>query len=145
MTDDPLCRKLRDRLDEADPGSIPDALAAHAASCRPCGELLRRQAKLVRMLASLPAAPSADVARPALPDVPGGRLLPLRLPAWAAAAAAAALVAAIAWRTSAPAVERVRVIGVVDVADAPPQTDERLLALTAGVEAVAMRRPTEIR
>ena len=145
MNDDTTCRQLRDHLDQAEPGSIPGTMTAHAASCPPCGRLLRRQARLVRMLESLPAAPSADVARPALPDVPGGRLLPLRLPAWAAAAAAAALVAAVVWHSSTPAVERVRVVGVVDVAGAPPQTDERLLALTAGVEAVAMRRPTEIR
>src|SRR5678815_2255312 len=68
MNDDTTCRQLRDHLDQAEPGSIPGTMTAHAASCPPCGRLLRRQARLVRMLESLPAAPSADVARPALPD-----------------------------------------------------------------------------
>ena len=143
--DEPNCRRMRDHLDEGDTGSIPASLAAHAATCDVCRDLLRQQTRLVQMLGALPAAPRADLEPPALPGVPGGRLLPLRLPAWTAAAAAAALVAAVGWRVSATDVNRVRVVGVVDVAGAPPQVDERLLALTGGIEAVAMRRPTEIR
>ena len=143
--DDTNCRRLRDHLDEADAGSIPAPLRAHAASCGVCRDLVRQQTRLLQMLGALPAAPRAEFPPPTLPGVPGGRLLPMRLPAWTAAAAAAALVGAIAWRVSATDIERVRVVGVVDVAGAPPQVDERLLALTAGIEAVAMRRPTEIR
>jgi hypothetical protein len=41
--------------------------------------------------------------------------------------------------------DRVQVRDVVSAEDPPEQVDERLLSLTAGIEAVAMRRPTEIR
>jgi hypothetical protein len=51
----------------------------------------------------------------------------------------------IAVRVASGPADRVRVDRVVDVAGAPPPVDERLLALTAGFEAVAMRRPTEVR
>jgi hypothetical protein len=96
------------------------------------------------MLSAMPPAPAAAVSPPALPREPGGRVLPLRLPAWTAAAAAV-LVAVFVWHAAESGVERVRVVGVVDASGPPPLVDERLLALTAGVEAVAMRRPTEIR
>jgi hypothetical protein len=63
---------------------------------------------------------------------------------WIAAAAAALLVAAVL-HASGTRQAHVRVDAVVDVADAPAPTDESQLVLTAGVEAVAMRRPTELR
>jgi hypothetical protein len=89
-------------------------------------------------------APSAARLR----NAGGSRIL--RFPAaarWAAAAVAAAILVAVGLRFggSDARAETVRVERVIDVADAPPSIDERLLALTGGFEAVAMRRPTEMR
>lgn len=140
--DDPGCDELRERLDEAASADPAAGLREHAARCPACAELVARQRRLVALLSSMPEAPRAEFGPPVLPARPGGRVLPF--PAWIAAVAAAVLVA-IGWRLSSPPAERVRVERVVDVAGAPPPVDERLLALTAGVEAVAMRRPTEVR
>jgi hypothetical protein len=136
------CRRFRERLDEASADAPPQDVAAHVAACPDCARVLARQRTLVRALSQWPEAPAVELRAPALPSTPGGRLLPL--PAWAAAAAAAALVA-VAWGVAERGTDRVRVERVVDVAGGPPQVDERLLALTGGVEAVAMRRPTELR
>jgi hypothetical protein len=146
---DPACRPFHDALEEAtanspSPDSPSPELAAHVAQCRDCAKVLARQRALVRTLSLWPAAPSVDLRPPVLPSTPGGRLIPMRAPAWGVASAAAVLVAA-AWIVAARGVERVRIERVVDVAGGPPLVDERLLALTGGVEAVAMRRPTELR
>ena len=143
------CRELRDRIDDValarhDGRADDSRIAAHLVSCADCALLVARQRRLVEMLTSLPAAPRADFGPPRLPAAPRGALLRMRPAAWVASAAAAVLVA-VAWHWSAREAERVQVESVVDVAEAPPPLDERLLALTAGPEAVAMRRPTEIR
>jgi hypothetical protein len=134
------CGPFRDALD-ATPS--PET-AEHASTCAECAKILARQRNLERLLSQWPETPPVDLRPPELPAHAGGRLLPMRAPAWLAAAAAAVLVA-VAWTAADHGVQHVRVERVVDVADGPPQVDERLLALTGGVEAVAMRRPTELR
>ncbi len=144
---DPACAELSDRLDAAATVRSVDELAGglerHLAGCQACAGLVERQRGLVRLLSSAPEAPQATFDPPSLPRRAGGRLLPL--PAWLAAAAAAAVFVVAGLRLPMGPAERVRVDRVVDVAGAPPPVDERLLALTAGSEAVAMRRPTELR
>lgn len=143
MPDRPDCRSLSERLDEAAAGSSPD-LVAHLAACPACAELVRREQALVRLLSAQPGAPPATFAAPALPSVAAMRTGRLLRASWIAAAAAALLVAAVL-HVAGPRPSLVQVDAVVDVADAPPPADDPLLALTAGVEAVAMRRPTELR
>jgi len=140
----PDCRPFRDALDEATADPLPPAAAAHVASCTDCARIVARQRTLVRALSQWPAAPAVDLRPPVLPPTPGGRLLPMRAPAWTVAAAAVVL-AVTAWTLIDRGADRVRVERVVDVAGGPPPVDDRLLALTGGVEAVAMRRPTELR
>jgi hypothetical protein len=152
-TTKPLCRRVEDHLDEVLDGRSPD-LADHVAHCSHCARIAARQKRLEVLFASLPRAPRAQLAAPALPDAPAGRVFVLRMPPvplaslrWAAAAVAAALLVATSARFAlrGAGARTVRVDRVVDVADAPPIVDERLLALTGGFEAVAMRRPTEFR
>lgn len=137
MKERSICRRVREGAGELAAGPPPE-VASHAAACPTCARVLRRQARLAELLRSVGEAPDADVPRPALR---AARLAPL-LGFRAAAAAAVLLGAALWWGARG---ERVRIDEVVDVADAPPPIDERLLALTAGYEAVAMRRPTESR
>jgi hypothetical protein len=143
MTDHPDCRSVHERLDEAALGASPD-LARHLAACTPCAELVRRQRKLALLLDALPRAPRADFPAPAVPGFRAGAPLRLVRASWIAAAAAALLVAVLVQSASVHP-DHVRIDSVVDVADAPAPADDPLLALTAGVEAVAMRRPTELR
>jgi len=138
------CRLVRDVLDDVGADAIPADAARHVGRCADCARLIARHRALVRRLEAWPAAPKVELRPPSLPDAPAGRLLSMRAPRWAAAAAAV-VIAVAAWRFADRAAERVRVERVVDVGGAPPPEDERLLALTGGVEAVAMRRPTEIR
>jgi hypothetical protein len=136
----PDCRDLRERLDEAAVGVRPE-WETHLRTCADCAELVRRQRSLVRLLSRQPRAPLAAFPAPALPAGPAMRPRLVRA-SWIAAAAAALLVAVIL-RAAPSQHARVQVDTVVDVADAPPPADDSLLALTAGMEAVAMRRPTE--
>jgi hypothetical protein len=117
--------------------------------------MLARQRRLEDYLSAAPTPPVAEFAAPQLPPVRrGGRLLRLPPVGWAAAAAAGLAFAAALWTTrngigggehGEPAWATVRIDRVVDSAESPPPADESLLALTEGVEALAMRRPTEIR
>jgi hypothetical protein len=143
MTERPDCRQVNERLDEAALGASPD-LAGHLAGCTPCADLVRRQRKLAQLLEALPRAPQTDVPAPTVPGFRAGAPLRLVRASWIAAAAAALLVAVLLQSASVHP-DHVRVDSVVDVADAPLPADDSLLALTAGVEAVAMRRPTELR
>ena len=143
MPEHPDCRRVLDRLDEAAAGAYPD-LDAHVAACTPCADLVRRQRRLAGLLDALPQAPSAEFAAPAMPGYPAGRPVRIVRASWIAAAAAALLVAVLLRAHSFPQAH-VRIDSVVDVADAPLPADDPLLALTAGMEAVAMRRPTELR
>ena len=143
MPERPDCRSVLDRLDEAAAGACSE-LNGHVADCAPCADLVRRQRRLAGLLDALPEAPRADFAAPAVPGYPAGRPLRLIRASWIAAAAAALLVAVLLRAHSLPQAH-VRVDSVVDVADAPLPADDPLLALTAGMEAVAMRRPTEQR
>jgi len=142
---DRTCRLVRERLGEAGGDGLPPPAAEHARGCAACADELARQQRLESLLESLPSAPRVDVPRPSLPRSPAPVLRPVA--GWLAAAAAAALVvvATHAGGLGRDAVTTVRVQRVVDLPDAPSPADERLLALTAGVEAVAMRRPTECR
>jgi hypothetical protein len=137
------CRSVYDRLDEAAAGASPE-LDAHLAACAGCADLVRRQRRLAGLLDALPAAPHAEFAAPVLPGYPAGRPVRLVRASWIAAAAAALLVAVLLRAHGLPQAH-VRIDSVVDVADAPLPADDPLLALTAGMEAVAMRRPTELR
>jgi hypothetical protein len=140
---DRLCLLLDERLDEVVAGTADAALQGHAEACPACAPVVGRQRRLVRLLEALPTAPVADFAAPRLP---AGRVLRLtRLRVAAAAVAAAVVVMATARFALHGTRATIRVERVVDLADAPPMADERLLALTAGFEAVAMRRPTEMR
>jgi hypothetical protein len=143
MSDD-ACMKIREALDGATGAPLPAEAEAHVAACVECARTLARQRTLVRLLEAWPPAPAVDLDAPKAPASPGGRIFSAAVPRWAAAAAAL-LVAAVAWRLVDRDAERVRVDRVVDVAGSPPLADERLLALTGGFEAVAMRRPTEVR
>jgi hypothetical protein len=136
----PTCSRIRRLVDDGT--ELRGDAADHASSCRACSSLLARARALERLLASLPAAPRATFGPPPSAGARPRRLV-LRPPLWTAAAAAAVVAAAWAWTAREDG--RVHVERVVDVADAPPQVDEPLLALTGGAEAVAMRRPTEMR
>ncbi len=144
------CIRLQERVEELVSGALPPAetasLEEHVAGCADCRRTLARQRRLHAWLTDLPAAPPCAVEAPQLPAATARVLFPVRL-RWAAAAAAAFVAATIALHHGArpPAASTVRVARVVDVAEAPPIADEPLLALSAGTEAVAMRRPTEVR
>ena len=72
----------------------------------------------------------------------------MRVPLWAYPVAAAVLVGIAGALFHAPGSQQsspVHVARVFDVPGDPPPADERLLVLTYGAEAVAMRRPTEFR
>ncbi len=161
------CSPFEKQVVELVEGLLPAASAAslrsHAAHCTDCSRLLRRETGLVHLLRSQPASPVIDVVPPALPAGRLVRISALRLGAGVAAAAAAMLLAvayAAGWtdvtapspdapvaasERVAPATQRVRVSTIIDGIGRVPLPDEGLLALTAGVEAVAMRRPTEAR
>ena len=142
---DRTCTLIHDRLLELASGPIASPAAEHLLECVPCSRLVERERRLVSLLDALPAAPMAAFGPPGLPSATRGRVLQLAVPRWLAAVAAAAVFTAVAWRFAADDLARIRVDLVVDVAGAPPPVDERLLALTGGAEAVAMRRPTESR
>ena len=143
MNHDRDCRSVHERLDEAALGASPD-VAGHLAECTPCAELVRRQRKLARLLEALPPSPRADFPAPAVPGFRAGAPRRRGRASWIAAPAAALLVAVLV-RSASVRPDLVRIDSVVDIADAPAPADDPLLALTAGVEAVAMRRPTELR
>ncbi len=142
-------------------GELPDAsrrlLSAHVATCAACARDVARERRLIGLLAGLPAVPEFDVAVPALP---ARRLITTRRLAVAVALAAAASLL-VALRLLAPAASTpvgddplgvaevpirrgspVHIRHVVDAAERAPPTADGLLAITAGVEAVVMRRPT---
>ena len=159
---EPLCAKLEARLDEAVQGRLATSLAAHAGTCSRCRRLVARQRALEALLDAQPEPPEIDLPPPSLPEPAAPSrlrlLLPRRALRWSAAAAAALAMGVVGWEAGRNAsghrggegsllgqVARVRSRTIVDVPGAPPPADERLLALTSGVEAVAMRRPTEVR
>ena len=143
MTDRTDCKSLRERLDEAVAGARPELLE-HVRDCAACAELVRRERSLVRVLSALPRAPLAEFPAPDVAAAPVLRMGRLARASWIAAAAAA-LLGAVVLHESGSRQAYVRVDAVVDVADAPLPPDDSLLALMAGVEAVAMQRPTEPR
>ncbi len=136
--------------DELAPGPAA-ALRGHAAGCAACARHLRQERLLHELLGALPAAPRRRIDAPELPaHAPArGRVLLARPGLWAAASAAAAVLA-IAWfarseagdvETTAPSTANAPELTFVDDLRDPPPADDDLLALTAGVEAVVMRRP----
>jgi anti-sigma factor RsiW len=154
---DSACRLVRGHVDEYVEGTLSvdldDTLRAHCATCAACAGVVARQRRLRQALQGLARAPVADFPPPRLPESGRSRLRPAVAPrplAWTAAAAAALVMAVWAYEMragggSAGETARVHVESVVRDAGGLPPLDERLLALTAGAEAVAMRRPTEIR
>jgi hypothetical protein len=132
-------------------GAVAVELRRHAEACGRCRDVLAREARLQSALTALPAG-SGPPAAPRLPGDTGLRLLrgrPIRRVAWAASAAAVVALATIgAWRLRHDPSDAGRDAAAVPLrvvdADGPfPSWDERLLALTAGAEAVAARRPAE--
>jgi hypothetical protein len=142
------CRLLED-AEFPCAAELPPELERHAVDCVDCVRVLARQRRLEALLETGMRAPQAGLPVPSLQAEPAPGIL-RTLPRWVIPAAAALLAAV----TTAAALHRdpaartepapaVYVGEVVDLPDAPPPADERLLALTDGVEAVAMRRPAE--
>lgn len=157
------CDALAERVQDLTGSSSPrdpslEALRLHTETCQPCAELLAQQQALETLLGSLPEAPAFRVPLPSLPQRPSVEVVARRrsrvfrlIPHAAAAAILAAaavgsymLPRSVTWET-AELGESVRVERVVSRRGAPALQDERLVALTAGWEAVALRRPTERR
>lgn len=148
--------------------ALDPGLSAHIRACAPCDRLLQRERALQALLSRPVSVPQVDLVAPTLPaSAPRhpARILrgPSRVLRLAGAAAAAVLVAALAIQTqrdgrlsftetssrselgspSELAVltgTPVRIQSVVDVFSVPPADDE-IVALTAGFDAVAARRP----
>jgi anti-sigma factor RsiW len=156
------CLELRDRIAELVEGDLDGAeaerLSAHAASCESCRHEIRLQEEVVAALRAWPPAPDVDVPLPDLGDARLHTAFPWRVAGLAATAAAALLVAAAAWLggferaspeirpgTTAGPSDLVEIRMVIDSGADAPLPDDGLLALTAGVEAVVMRRPAQRR
>ena len=157
----PSCDELRQDLAELTAGEFDESrraeLSAHVDACAACARLVALQTVLESELRALPAAPITSLAQPALPAQPARRARLLRFAAAVAAVAAVALVAVgfgsspahdapreAAVVQQASAAKRAPVISkIVDMSGSGEASDDGLLALTAGLEAVAMRRPAK--
>ena len=157
------CLELRDRIVELVEGDLDralvDRLHVHAARCRDCGRELALETRVVAALRTWPGAPEIEIGVPHPGGRPPSRLAPWRLAGVAAATAAALLLALTAWLGLPASVEPgagsgdavvapgslhpVRIVSVVESDADAPLPDDGLLALTAGVEAVVMRRPAQ--
>jgi anti-sigma factor RsiW len=167
-------QKLFDFVQGDLPEGEAGVMRTHAAACAPCATLLATERALVETLTNLPAAPTCDVPEPVLPRAFVEQVAPVlqmrdsgRTRRWWAHArlgAAVALVSAagLLWAiqlsgafeplgTTASeddAVQRsvpVEITTVLASESTLPQVDDHFLALTAGVEAVVMRRPAQDR
>jgi anti-sigma factor RsiW len=157
------CRLLNEHLVELVEGGLDAAqarsLRAHAATCPACARQLELEERLVQALRDVPAAPAIEVPVPDPEPAPIRRLHPVRLAMGGAAAAAAAILVVAALLGGfervppvapsgddvADTQRPVEILTVVESSDDAPLPDDGLLALTAGVEAVVMRRPAQAR
>ena len=156
----PDCTELREHVVELVEGDLDRAtdvrLRAHAARCGACARLIAVEEDVVAALRSWPPPPAMEIPVPELPRAPALSLASVRLAALGAVAAAALLLGTFVWlagpgrpyadlsgRESAGTARTVHIREVIPSAEETPLPDDDLLALTAGVEAVVMRRPAQ--